>query len=143
MKHLKKDHEEVTKELKNLTKEFESLRAKIADKSDRASSPSSAELNDGVTKRSVLWANNHSLKFLMAMVSSVEIRNVFEFVLPCSTYVMLIRCVWKNFCTIFVFYSYIILPIRQVGSEPFHTPASVHTTRLSPISEYPLSQLNS
>ena len=44
MKHLKKDHEEVRKELKNLTKEFESLRAKMADKSDRASSPSSADV---------------------------------------------------------------------------------------------------
>ena len=32
------------KELKNLTKEFESLRGKMADKSDRASSPSSADV---------------------------------------------------------------------------------------------------
>ena len=44
MKNLKKDHEEVKKELKNLSKEFESLRAKMADKSDRASSPSSADV---------------------------------------------------------------------------------------------------
>ena len=44
IKQLKKDHDEVKKKLKNLTKEFESLRDKMADKSDRASSPSSADV---------------------------------------------------------------------------------------------------
>ena len=44
MKQLKKDHDEVKKELQNLTKEFESLRAKMAEKSVRASSPSSADV---------------------------------------------------------------------------------------------------
>ena len=44
MKQLKKDHDEVKKELKNLTKEFVSLRDKMADKSDRASSPSNADV---------------------------------------------------------------------------------------------------
>ena len=44
LKQLKKDHDEVKKELKNLTKEFESLRAKMVDKSDCASSPSSADV---------------------------------------------------------------------------------------------------
>ena len=46
MKQLNKDHDQVKKELKNLTKEFESLQAKMADKSDRASSASSADLQD-------------------------------------------------------------------------------------------------
>ena len=44
MKQLKKDRDEVKKELKNLTKEFELLRAKMADKSDRTSFPSSADV---------------------------------------------------------------------------------------------------
>ena len=44
MKQLKKDHDEVKKESKNLTKEFGSLRDKMADKSDRASSPRSADV---------------------------------------------------------------------------------------------------
>ena len=43
VKQLKKDHDEVKEESKNITKEFESLRAKMADKSDCASSPSSAD----------------------------------------------------------------------------------------------------
>ena len=44
IKQLKKDHDEVKKELKNLTKEFESLRDKMVDKSDHTSSPSSADV---------------------------------------------------------------------------------------------------
>lgn len=44
MKQLKKDSDEVKKELKNLTKEFELLGAKMADKSDSASSPSSMDV---------------------------------------------------------------------------------------------------
>ena len=48
MKHLKKDHEEVKKELKNLTKEFESLRAKMADNSHRASSPLTWKLSHDI-----------------------------------------------------------------------------------------------
>ena len=44
VKQLKKDHNEVKKELKNLTRKFELLQAKVADKSDYASSPSSADV---------------------------------------------------------------------------------------------------
>lgn len=50
VKQLKKDRNEVKKELKNLTRKFESLRAKMVDKSDYALSPSSANvqhLSDG------------------------------------------------------------------------------------------------
>ena len=43
-KQLKKYQEEMKKELKNLTKELESLRAKKADKSHRAISPSSVDV---------------------------------------------------------------------------------------------------
>ena len=43
-KQLKEDQGEVKKELKKLTKEFESLRAKIADKLDCATSPKSVDV---------------------------------------------------------------------------------------------------
>ena len=44
VKQLKKDRNEVKKELKNLTRKFESLWAKMVDKSDYALSPSSANV---------------------------------------------------------------------------------------------------
>ena len=47
-KQLKKDQEEMKKELKNLTKESESLRAKKADKSHRAISPSIVDVQQQV-----------------------------------------------------------------------------------------------
>ena len=63
VRQLKKDHDEVKKELKKLTKEFESLRAKMADKSDCASSPSSADvqhLSDTCDNLSTIMESFHT-----------------------------------------------------------------------------------
>ena len=74
MKQLKKDHDELKKELKKLTKEFESLRANMADKSDRASSPSSAvvqHLSDTCDNLSTIMESFHTgLKKLASQVEA-------------------------------------------------------------------------